>query len=105
MNFLTEKQKKRFEDAAFRFSYMAKNWKQIVHLVFGTKYFGVNNRLFSKDHSLFERRGIWKIRGIFERIAMMKARAFMGFIPLEDAVRLFPDYAAKNGYGRKEEKE
>lgn len=89
----------------FRFSYVLKNWKQIVHLAFGTRHFGVNNRFFWGDHSIFEQRGIRKIWGVTERIAMMKARAFMGFIPLEHAVRLFPGYAEKNGYSGKGKKE
>lgn len=104
MIFLNEKQKKSLRDTAFRFSYVAGNWKQIFHLAFGTKHFGVNNTLCSPGPSIFARKGLGKFLGLFERIAMIRARAFMGFIPLEDAVRLFPKYAVKNGYVGKGEK-
>jgi hypothetical protein len=29
---------------------------------------------------------------------MMRIRAFIGFIPLNDAIELFPGYARRNGY-------
>ncbi|TYT74346.1 hypothetical protein [Desulfobotulus mexicanus] len=96
--------RKRLEDLFFSLHYLGKNWRQILHLAFGTAHFGVNNQNFSADHSLFRVKGLKKITGLPGRIRMMRARAFMGFIPLKDAVRIFPGYAKRHGYAEKGKK-
>ena len=93
-----KRMEKAVREMVFRVDYVARNWKQIVHLALGTGHFGVSNRFWSPDGSLFEKRGIRRIFGLSERIRMMQARAFMGFIPLKDAIRIFPGYARKHGY-------
>ncbi|MCW7752922.1 hypothetical protein OOT00_02870 [Desulfobotulus sp. H1] len=98
-----QKYKKRLEDLFFRLHYLGKNWRQILHLSLGTAHFGVNNQSFSPEHSLFRVKGLKKITGLPVRIRMMRARAFMGFIPLKDAVRIFPGYAKRHGYINKDE--
>lgn len=78
--------------------YLMNNFLFVFHLMFGTKHFGVNNKLWSKDSSLFH---VPFYKGIFTlpmRIRMMKKRAFMGFIPISEAKDIFPEYYDKN-YG------
>lgn len=99
------KYEKKLKEMLFRMGYVARNWRQIVHLALATEHFGVNNRNFSPDFSLFGKRGPGKFMGIPGRIRMMRARAFMGFIPLKDAVRLFPGYAVRHGYLKGEKKQ
>lgn len=100
---MQKRHKKKLEDLIFRLAYIFKNWRQIVHLLLATAHFGVNNRNLSPDFSLFGKSGLAKFGGIPGRIRMMRARAFMGFIPLKDAVRLFPGYAVRHGYLKGEE--
>ncbi|MDY0132781.1 MAG: hypothetical protein RBR53_08935 [Desulforegulaceae bacterium] len=76
--------------------FVLKNFLFIFHLGLGTRHFGVNNKLWSKDSSIFSvpfYKGILTFPG---RIRMMKKRAFMGFMPFNEAKRLFPLYAKKN---------
>jgi len=71
----------------------------VLHLAFGTKHFGINNQLWGRDHSLF---GVSFMEGLFtfpKRIRMMKQRAFMGFLPYEEASLIFPEHAMKNYKG------
>lgn len=89
---------KELREICFRLQYVSANWRQILHLALGTAHMGTNNRNWCPDASLFHRKGLAKIIHIPGRIRMMRARAFMGFIPLKDAVRLFPRYARENGY-------
>ena len=87
-----------FKKAGFVFN----NFLFIFHLAFGTRHLGVNNKLWDKDTSVFY---VPFYKGIINfplRIKMMKKRAFMGFIPFEEAAELFPGYALKY-YGNKNE--
>jgi hypothetical protein len=80
----------------YRLIFPLKNFLFIIHLALGTRHFGVNNRVWSKDHSIFSvhfYKGILNFPG---RVKMMKKRAFMGFMPFRDAKKLFPGYAEKN---------
>ncbi|MGM0418477.1 MAG: hypothetical protein ACQEQS_07130 [Thermodesulfobacteriota bacterium] len=74
----------------------------IIHLAFGTRHLGVNNRFWDKDDSVFCVPFYKGILTLPRRVKMMKKRAFMGFIPFEEAAKLFPDYALKY-YGKKNE--
>ncbi len=70
----------------------------VVHLLFKTRRFGVNNQLWTEQDSLF---GTSWYRGWSQAIKnykMMKVRAFSGFIPLNQAIELFPAHAKKHGY-------
>jgi hypothetical protein len=79
-------------------NYFVENWKMILHFAFRTFHFGVNNDLWVKNKSLFGRSLIKSILTFRKNYKMMRIRAFSGFIPLEDAIRLFPGYAKKHGY-------
>lgn len=73
--------------------YMVENMPFIIHLAFGTKHFGINNKLWSNDSSIFS---VPLYKGLFQfpsRIRMMKKRAFIGFLPYDEAKNLFPEYA------------
>ena len=81
--------------------YILKNFPFIIHLAFGTKHFGINNRLWSNDSSVFSVPLYKGIADFPKRVRMMKKRAFMGFLPFNEAASIFPEYAKKN-YNRKE---
>lgn len=86
----------------FQLKYISLNWKFLIHVVFGTYRFGVDNHWKSNFDSMF---GIsvkdrFSIKEIILRYKAARARAFCGFIPIEDAVRLFPLYARRNGYDK-----
>ncbi len=78
--------------------YIIENYRMILHLLFGTGHFGTNNRWWSPHVSIFSRPGLKKFTGVIKNYKMMRARAFSGFIPLDDAIALFPAYAARHGY-------
>jgi hypothetical protein len=80
--------------------FVLNNFLFIFHLAFGTRHLGVNNRLWDKDNSVFYVPFYKGILTLPRRIKMMKKRAFMGFIPFDEAAELFPDYALKC-YGKK----
>lgn len=82
----------------FRIKYGLRYWKLLTHLLFGTYHFGVNNFWWSKYPSVFGRSNKWNIMRLFLSAKMMRARCFMGFIPLDDAVRIFPGYARSHGF-------
>jgi hypothetical protein len=80
----------------YKFFFALKNLLFILHLGLGTRHFGVNNKIWSKDDSVFS---VPLYTGIFtfpKRLKMMKKRAFMGFVPFKDAKKMFPLYAKKN---------
>lgn len=81
-----------------RVIYFIENWKMVIHLIFKTKRFGVNNQLWAERDSLF---GVSWLTGWSQAIKnykMMKVRAFSGFIPLNQAILMFPNHAQKHGY-------
>lgn len=79
-----------------KINYILENWKMIVHLLFKTKRFGVNNRQWSNHPSIFG--SPLGLTGILKNYRMVKIRAFSGFIPLNDAIEIFPLHAKKHGY-------
>ena len=83
-----------------RHIYIKENWKMILHLLFKTRRFGVNNNLWAQpmQRSLFSLPFPMGIVHAFKNYNMMKIRAFSGFIPLNDAIDIFPDHAARNAY-------
>ncbi len=82
----------------FKIKYFFNNWKMLIHLLFGTFHFGVNNDLWNYHHSLYGY-SKWKILiRIISNYKMMRIRSFIGFIPLNDAIKLFPDYSKKNNF-------
>ncbi|MBF0234491.1 MAG: hypothetical protein HQK65_15840 [Desulfamplus sp.] len=70
----------------------------ILHLLFRTRRFGVNNVLWARHDSLFADPWPRGIARVVKNYKMMKIRAFSGFIPLNDAIKLFPEHAARHGY-------
>lgn len=87
-----------FENLRFRASYICGNWKMLLHLFFRTYHFGVNNDDWEQHRSIFGLPLPKAITRLVLNYKMMRIRAFIGFIPLNDAVRLFPGYAKKHGY-------
>ena len=82
----------------FFLKYTKENWKMIIHLLFGTYHFGVNNSAWVSWNSLFGKPAICSIIKSIQNFKLMRTRAFIGFIPLNDAIKLFPVYAKNNGY-------
>ncbi|MBF0377196.1 MAG: hypothetical protein HQK72_06910 [Desulfamplus sp.] len=78
--------------------YFIENWKMVIHLLFKTKRFGVNNNLWSERDSLFGNSCLIGWSQVFKNYKMMKVRAFSGFIPLNQAIDLFPEHSKKHGY-------
>ena len=83
-----------------RLHYIRKNLRLILHLLLGTCHFGVNNQLWARQESIFGKKGLRRITSIPTNYRMMKIRAFSGFIPLNDAIELFPRHAEKHGFKR-----
>ncbi len=83
------------EHVVFRLNYLLENWKMLVHLFFGTHRFGINNDTWGGHRSLY---GTAPFTNLIASYRSMRRRAFLGFIPLNDAIRLFPGYAKKHGY-------
>jgi len=86
------------ENIKQKIKYILDNWKMIVHLLFKTKHFGVNNVYWSPHESIFGAEKSKRFTQVVKNYKMMRIRAFSGFIPLNDAIDLFPDYAKKNNY-------
>lgn len=95
----------RMESIMKRLHYIRKNLWLILHLLLGTGRFGVNNQLWARQESIFSKKGFKKITSILTNYRMMKIRAFSGFIPLNDAIELFPGHAEKHGFKRIESNE
>ena len=70
----------------------------VLHLLFGTSHFGINNKAWSEHRSIFASKGFKKITCLIKNYKMIKVRAFSGFIPLNDAIDLFPGHAKKHNY-------
>ena len=81
-----------------KINYLLENWKMIFHLLFKTKQFGVNNLPWSSHPSVFGVPFPLGITRILKNHQMMKIRAFSGFVPLNDAIEMFPRHARKHGY-------
>ncbi|MFO7883859.1 MAG: hypothetical protein R6U68_03470 [Desulfobacteraceae bacterium] len=81
-----------------KIKYLLENWKLIIHLFFKTNHFGVNNRFWSPHYSIFGAKRLKGVTQVVKNYKMMRIRAFSGFIPLNDAIDLFPDFAEKNNY-------
>lgn len=81
-----------------RVIYLIENWKMVIHLLFKTQRFGVNNQLWSNYDSLFGDSCLTGWIGAIKNYKMMKVRAFSGFIPLNQAIEIFPEHAKKHGY-------
>jgi hypothetical protein len=72
------------------------NWKLIIHLLFGTFRFGVDNKWRSSFDSMFS--VPWNKRyKLIERYKLMRFRAEIGFISQHDFVDLFPIYCWQRG--------
>ncbi|MEA2061423.1 MAG: hypothetical protein U9P10_13140 [Thermodesulfobacteriota bacterium] len=81
-----------------KIKYILDNWKLIIHLLFKTKHFGVNNTFWFPHDSIFSSEKSKRFTQVVKNYKMMRIRSFSGFIPLNDAIELFPDYAKKNNY-------
>lgn len=69
-----------------KFNYFFSNWKQCIHILFRTKYFGVNNEWWSSFPSLFGW-SIWKIawsiiviKPLLRNYREIKIRSRIGFV-------------------------
>jgi hypothetical protein len=82
----------------YKIKYFKSNWKEVIHLLFGTYRFGVNNDRWSSHDSMW---GVpWNERfkpsKLKQRYQMMKIRACAGlFIPSDEAKKLFPSFFRK----------
>jgi len=78
--------------------YLVATWKMVTHLLLRTKRFGVNNQLWAERDSLFGTSWLTGWSQAVKSYKMMQIRAFSGFIPLNEAIELFPAHARKHGY-------
>lgn len=83
----------------YKLKYLKDNWKLIIHLLFRTKRFGVNNKIWSSfDDTLFgvsNKRIIWdiiRIYPIYKNFEMMRFRANIGFVSKETCKKLGISY-------------
>ena len=89
-------------DLMFKAKYLKDNWKLIVHLLFRTQYFGVNNQWKSDFPSMFgwpKWKIIWSIitvRPIIMNYRYMRFRAQIGFIPRDVFMKLFRRFTMKH---------
>jgi len=61
--------------------YVARHWKLIVHLLLGTRRFGVNNQRWSSFDSLFVRTERLSLRLLVRRYKLAEMRAVdLGFL-------------------------
>ena len=78
-----------------RFLYFKNNWKMIIHLLFSTYYFGVNNRWWSEFPSIFGvpfyKRTPRKIRQNYEGARFRAIHCY--FIDESLSKILFPNYS------------
>jgi hypothetical protein len=83
----------------YRLCYLKNNWKLVLHLLLGTKHFGVNNERWSSFPSMFGKPwwkiawGIITVRPLIKNCKLMKFRAKIGFV--------HPDTLDKLGWGDK----
>lgn len=73
-------------------NYFKQNWKQIIHILFSTYYFGVNNKWWSYFPSMFGI-SVWKRtpNRIWKNYEGAKFRAIhCHFVSAETAQKLFP---------------
>jgi len=79
----------------FKIKYLLKNWKMIIHLLFYTKRFGVNNEWWNNFDSIWgwswEKRiiSIIMIKPIIRNYKMMKFRAGIGFVLKDTYQKIF----------------
>lgn len=94
---LLKRYKKQKERLVFRFKYLKDNWKLIIHLLFRTYRFGVDNKWWNEFDSIFglPYRKRWNV---IERYKEMRFRAFIGFVPKDVACKLFPTHAKRYIY-------
>jgi hypothetical protein len=69
---------------------LIQEWKLGIHLLFNTKYFGVNNKWKGNyPHVSIVYNSNSKM-GFIERYKWLRARCFIGFVPMEYAKAWFP---------------
>jgi len=89
---------------SFRIRYFIANWKLILHLLFRTKRFGVNNEWWSEFDSIFgwsnkeKLKAALKIKPIIRNYRMMYVRSALGFIPWYDFMMIVPKRQFKRMY-------
>ena len=77
--------------------YYLNNWKLIIHLLFRTYYFGVNNEWWCSFRSIFGL-PIWKRGHLLKEFKLIRFRAQIGFIPTDMFRELFPKYSKRQRY-------
>ena len=77
-----------------RMAYGRKYWRLAIHLIFKTKYFGVNNLWWSQQPSAIGWHwwqiawGILTIVPIWRNYQSLKVRSCLGWLPQEECERL-----------------
>ena len=78
--------------------YVLSHWRFILHLIFKTRYFGVNNQWWSAHPSAVS--WTWRqrlvaiitVNPIIQNIQSMRFRAFAGWVPQKTAEKLFKSH-------------
>ena len=83
-----------------KLSYMLQNWKLIIHLLFRTYYFGVNNQWWSSFRSMFGL-PLYKRFNLVTQYKLVAIRSSFGFISREEMKVLFPSFYNKIHKGEK----
>lgn len=79
-----------------KYKFILENWKMIVHLLFRTQRFGVNNQWWSTFDSIFgwdnkkKIMAVLKVKPLILNYKMMFVRSAIGFIPYEDFLIITP---------------
>ena len=78
----------------YMFKFFINNWKMVIHLLFHTKRFGVNNEWWSKGDSLWgwsTKQKIWgllTIKPLIHNYKMMIYRSAIGFVPYHEFMQM-----------------
>lgn len=74
----------------YRIKLLKGNWRLVIHLLFSTYHFGVNNQTWAAFPSMFGRPIIIRFNPfqIIENYGMMKFRMKIGFLPKDKVVKL-----------------
>jgi len=77
----------------YRINFILKNWKLVIHLLFSTYHFGVNNQLWCEFDSMFGKSFIRRFNPsqIWINYKMMEFRAVACYF-VQEPQKLFPNH-------------
>ena len=95
-----------------RYKYLLKffiaNWKMLIHLIFRTKRFGVNNQWWGSFDSLWGWNNskkviaIIRVKPLIQNYKGMIFRSAIGFIPWDDFTKIVSDHQFRKMFPSRE---